>query len=299
MSVPGFQSWFLPLLKRISDGELHQMADLYQELADDLGLSQQDRAELLASGKQFTYQNRIGWARTYLKKAGLVESPSRGTVKITARGKEVLAEKQPVLNVKYLRKFPEFVQFQTAPSPATADVEVPETAETPEDTLERVSKELRAVLAAELIEKIRATPPALFEKLVVDLLLRMGYGGSRQDAGQVLGKSGDGGVDGVIKEDRLGLDMIYVQAKRWDSVVGRPVVQAFAGSLEGLRAKRGVLITTSSFSQDAQNYVDKIEKRIVLIDGRQLAELMMEHNLGVSADAIYEVKKIDLDYFEG
>jgi restriction system protein len=298
MSVPSFQTWFLPLLRRLEDGQIHGMTDLFQQLADDLGLSTEDRAEVLSSGKQTTYQNRIGWARTYLKKAGLLQSPSRGAVQITDRGRQVLAEQPAALNVTYLRKFPEFVEFHTAGVSTPAPSPDSEDNETPEDTLERVSQELRQALASELLERIKAAPPDLFERLVVDLLLKMGYGGSRRDAGEVLGKAGDGGIDGVIKEDRLGLDAIYVQAKRWEGVVGRPVVQAFAGSLEGVRARKGVLITTSSFTTEAMTYVRNIEKKIVLLDGEALADLMIEHNLAVSTDVTYEVKKLDHDYFE-
>jgi restriction system protein len=296
MSVPPFNAWLFPLLKRLADGETHSLSSLAQQLADDLALSSEDRAQMLSSG-QSTYQNRVGWARTYLKKAGLLEAPSRGTARITPRGREVIAENPPTIDVKYLYRFPEFVAFHT---PADESKPVPDTAtiESPEDTLERVSLQLRQNLATELLDRIKVAPPELFERLVLDLLLSMGYGGSRQDAGEVLGKSGDGGLDGVIKEDRLGLDAIYIQAKRWDNVVGRPVVQAFAGSLEGVRARKGVLITTSSFSGEARSYVKQIEKRIVLIDGNELAELMIEHNLAVSTDVVYEVKKLDNDYFE-
>jgi restriction system protein len=301
MSVPPFNAWLLPLLKRLADGEARTLSGLAQQLADDLGLSPEDRAQMLTSG-QLTYQNRVGWARTYLKKAGLIEAPSRGMARITDRGRKVLAENLPAIDVKYLYRFPEFVEFHT---PAAEQNSVaPEAAsdvaalESPEDTLERVSLQLRQNLATELLDRIKAAPPDQFERLVVDLLLAMGYGGSRQDAGEVLGKSGDGGLDGVIKEDRLGLDAIYVQAKRWDVVVGRPVVQAFAGSLEGVRARKGVLITTSSFSAEARSYVRQIEKKIVLLDGNELADLMIEHNLAVSVDATYVVKKLDNDYFE-
>jgi restriction system protein len=277
------------------------MSDLYEQLADDKGLSSEDRAELLKSGTQYVYQNRIGWARTYLKKAGLLESPGRGLARITQRGKEVLREAPPRLNVKFLRRYPEFVEFHTyRPPAAEPDGGTPtdaEVAETPQDALERAQAELRQQLADELLDRVMKSPPSFFERLVVDLLLRMGYGGSREDAGRTIGKAGDGGLDGVINEDRLGLDVIYIQAKRWENTVGRPVVQAFAGSLEGARAKKGVLITTSSFSPDAQAYVRQIEKRIVLIDGGLLATLMIEHNVGVSVEATYEVKKMDLDYF--
>lgn len=299
MAVPDFQSWFLPLLKRLADGEDHGMSELYQVLADDMRLSSDDRAQLLKSGAQLVFENRIGWARTYLKKAGLIEAPSRGVVRITERGKSVLAKLPEKLNVKFLRQFPEFVEFHTykpdAASPNTPPVEVAQ--ESPLDTLERVHGELEQQLAEDILERVKKAPPAFFERLVVDLLLAMGYGGSREDAGKTIGKSGDGGIDGVINEDRLGLDVLYIQAKRWEQAVGRPVVQAFAGSLEGVRARKGVLITTSSFTSDAQQYVRQIEKKIVLIDGTTLATLMIQHNVGVGIEAAYQVKKLDSDYF--
>ncbi len=301
MSVPGFQSWFLPFLKRLEDGQVHQMSDLYDQLAEDLGLLDSDRAQLLKSGTQFTYQNRIGWARTYLKKAGLVSSPGRGLVQITDRGRQVLAAPPAKLNVKFLRQYPEFVAFHTyvpKKSDEAEEGDKDDVIETPEDTLERVHSELNGVLVQDILERVKAAPPAFFERLVVDLLVRMGYGGSREDAGKTIGKSGDGGIDGVINEDRLGLDVVYVQAKRWENTVGRPVVQAFAGSLEGVRARKGVMITTSAFSSDAREYVRRIEKKIVLIDGAQLATFMIEHNVGVALAQTYEVKKLDLDYFE-
>jgi restriction system protein len=302
MAVPDFQSWFLPLLTRIGDGELHKMADLYEELAADLKLSHEDRAVMLPSGKQVMFENRIGWARTYLKKAGLVESPGRGVCRITQRGKDTLAAKPDRLNIKFLERYPEFVDFHKAtPKDDGGHVSktpTSESDETPEETLERVHQGIKSELIQELLERIKTAPPSFFERLVVELLLRMGYGGSREDAGKTVGRSGDGGIDGVINEDRLGLDVIYLQAKRWDATVGRPVVQAFIGSLEGFRANKGVLITTSQFSPDARSYVGQIGKKIVLIDGEQLANLMVEHNLGVSVVTTYDVKKVDSDYFE-
>lgn len=299
MSVPDFQSWFLPFLKRVSDGKTHGMSELYQALAVDLALSSEDRAQILKSGTQLVFENRIGWARTYLKKAGLIESPSRGFVQITERGKSVLAKLPAKLNVKFLRQFPEFLEFHTN-KPDTTAVRTPvvePSEESPLDTLERVHSELEQQLAEEILDRVKKAPPSFFERLVVDLLLAMGYGGSREDAGRTIGKSGDGGIDGVINEDRLGLDVIYIQAKRWEQGVGRPVVQAFAGSLEGVRARKGVLITTSSFSSDARQYVLQIEKKIVLIDGATLASLMIQHNVGVGVEAVYQVKKLDSDYF--
>lgn len=300
MSVPDFQTWFLPLLKRVADGQTHKMAELYDELADDLRLTPEDRAQLLESGKQAVYENRVGWARTYLKKAGLLQAPGRGLVAITDRGRDVLASLPAKLNVSYLRQFPEFVEFHTY-KPDPGGIEEPPTSdpkETPQDTLDRVRKQLHAQLATDLLDKVKQEPPSFFERLVVDLLVRMGYGGSREDAGRTLGKSGDGGLDGVINEDRLGLDVVYIQAKRWENAIGRPVVQAFAGSLEGARARKGVLITTSYFTADAETYIRQIEKRIVLIDGKQLAGLMIQHNVGVAVEVTYEVKRLDLDYFE-
>lgn len=302
MAVPDFQAWFLPLLKRVQDGEVHQMPVLYEHLAADMGLSADDRAEVLPSGKQFTFRNRIGWARTYLKKAGLLTSPGRSKIQITELGKEVLHDPPEKLNVAYLKRFPSFVEFHSAPPKpkvtGTGDDFALDDEATPEETLERVHRGLSKQIEAELLDQMKSAPPEFFERLVVDLLVKMGYGGSREDAGQTVGKSGDGGVDGIINEDPLGLDTVCIQAKRWENTVGRPVIQAFAGSLEGFRAKKGVLITTSSFSKDALDYVKQIEKRIILIDGERLARLMVQHDLGVSTVAAYELKKIDSDYFE-
>ncbi len=240
MTVPAFQAWFLPLLKRLADGEVHKAQDLYPLLADDLGLSEDDRNEVLSSGRQFKYRNRIDWARVHFKAAGVIEAPGRGLLQLTDRGHAVLAENPPDLNIKFLRRFPEFVAFQSrssdteSPTPST----VPDTiGETPEEAVARLYQELDKALAVELLDRIKKATPQFFENLVVDLMVAMGYGGSREDAGNVVGKSGDGGIDGIIKEDRLGLDMIYLQAKRWEGSVGRPTVQAFAGSLEGFRAR--------------------------------------------------------------
>ena len=302
MTVPSFQIWFMPLMQRVGDGQVHKLGDLYEQLAQDLDLTDADRAEILPSGKQHTYRNRIGWARTYLKKAGLVMSPGRGEVQITDLGRALLANPPEKLNVSFLRaSYPAFLDFHSAstvqPEPKGDDGSGEE-AETPEETLERVHAVLSDQVVPELVERIKAAPPDFFERLVVDLLLRMGYGGSREDAGQTVGKSGDGGIDGIINEDPLGLDTVCIQAKRWEGTVGRPVVQAFAGSLEGFRAKKGVLITTSGFSKEALDYVKQIEKRIILIDGPRLARLMVKHDLGVSVVATYKVKRIDSDYFE-
>jgi restriction system protein len=301
MAVPKFQSWFLPFLKLLEDGNNHRLSELYQVLADQFELSEEDRSEMLPSGKQLKYHNRIGWSRTYLKKAGLVESPVRGECRITNRGLEVLAQNYEHINVRFLKQFPEFIEFHTHnPSlqKKSDDVESDETDETPEELLEKSHRTIRDNTTQELLERVKNAPPSFFESLVVDLLLKMGYGGSLENAGQTVGRSGDGGIDGIINEDRLGLDVVCIQAKRWEGTVGRQVVQAFAGSLEGARARKGVLITTSNFSNKARHYVSQIEKRIVLVDGEQLAGLMFEHNLGVSPVAAYEIKRIDTDFFE-
>jgi len=303
VAVPDFQWWYLPLLQQLADGQAHRMADLYERLADVAGLSEDDRAQRLPSGAQLTYRNRIGWARSFMNKAGLVASPGRALVQITDRGRKAMASNPDHIDNRYLRQFPEFVEWMrqsnkgSVQTSATVHTEDSET-ETPLEVLERIYQKLNTELAEELLDRVKQGTPAFFEKVVVDLLLAMGYGGSHEDAGRTVGKSGDGGIDGVINEDRLGLDIIYLQAKRWESSVGRPVVQAFAGSLEGVRAKKGVLITTSGFTSDAREYVKHIEKRIILIDGAQLAEYMIRYNVGVAAEVRYEVKRMDGDYFE-
>ncbi len=300
MPIPDFQSWLLPLLEELADGQDHAISDLSQVLADKLGLTEEDKAVKLSSGKQFVYKNRSGWARTYLNKAGLIESPRRGIWKISDRGREVLATKPESLRVKDLKQFDEFREFHTAKPKADNDKDEPDDPgdKTPEEAFEAAYRNIKRDITDQLLEMVKKGTPTFFEELVVKLLLAMGYGGAVDDAGQVVGKSGDGGIDGVIAEDPLGLDSIYIQAKRWESTVGRPVVQSFAGSLDGVRAKKGVMITTSNFSADAKEYVSQIEKKIVLIDGKQLAELMFDYGLGVSAVETYQIKKIDQDFFE-
>jgi len=264
MPVPGFQSWFLPILNALSGGEVRRVSDLEEPLTRALGLTPEDKAELLPSGTQPKYLNRIGWARTYLKKAGLIESTSRGELRITSAGIELLGRRPTSLSIRDLQAYPQFQDFkQRSRRLEPSQTQAPESAEveTPEETFERVHKEIKAGLVAEILERIKVSSPSFFERLVVELLLRMGYGGSREDAGRTVGRSGDGGIDGIINEDRLGLDVIYLQAKRWDATVGRPVVQAFAGSLEGVKARKGILITTSTFSADARQYVSRIEDR--------------------------------------
>jgi restriction system protein len=300
MAIPDYQTVKLPLLKFAGDGQEHSLREAVDYLADAFKLTNEERKELLPSGQQEIFVNRIGWARTYMKKAGLIESTRRGYFKITERGLNVLKDNPPRIDVKFLEQFEEFRLFRSLRHKKDeADKLVEEEGEevTPEEALESAYQRLRYSLANDLLQQIKNCPPSMFEKLVVELLVKMGYGGSRRDAGQAVGKSGDEGIDGIIKEDRLGLDIIYIQAKRWENAVGRPEVQKFAGALQGQRARKGILITTSSFTKDAQDYASKIESKIVLIDGEKLTQLMIDFNLGVSPMAAYEVKKIDTDYF--
>jgi len=299
MAIPDYQTVMLPLLRFAGDKQEHSLREAIDRLADEFKLTEEERKELLPSGQQEVFNNRVGWARTYMKKAGLLETTRRGHFQVTDRGMQVLTKKPARIDVKFLDQFDEFKQFRALRHTRSID-EQPEEAErdaTPEEALESAYKRLRDNLATDLLQQIKATSPSLFEKLVIELLLKMGYGGSRQDAGRAIGKSGDEGIDGIIKEDRLGLDIIYVQAKRWENTVGRPEVQKFAGALQGQRARKGIMITTSSFSAEAEDYASRIDSKIVLIDGEQLAQLMIDHNLGVSPTAAYEVKKIDTDYF--
>lgn len=302
MAVPPFHALMLPLLQIASDGKEHSLDDCESELAKQFNLSPEDLSQLLPSGRQTVFENRLGWARTFLKKAGLLEAPVRGKIRITDRGRTVLTQAPSYIDTKFLDQFPEFVDFrklQRKPKEIVARTDLHNGAEnTPEEALEDAYQGLRASLAQDLLNKVKGCSPRFFERLVVDLLLAMGYGGSRAEAGRAVGQSGDGGIDGIIDQDRLGLDKVYIQAKRWEGSVGRPVIQAFAGSLEGNGATKGVVITTSEFSRDAQEYVQKIQKRIVLIDGELLSKLMIDYGTGVASVSKYEVKKVDLDYFE-
>lgn len=299
MPIPDFQTVMLPLLKLISDSKEHQLREVIEELAKQFGLTESERKELLPSGRQAIFDNRVGWARTSLKKAGLLESPRRGVFIITQRGLDALRQNLSEINVKFLEQFPEFIEFRSI-SRKKNEEEVSkeyEVEETPEESLEFAHQKLRQNLAQDLLEKIKSCSPAFFERLVIDLLIKMGYGGSRRDAGEAIGKSGDGGIDGIIKEDKLGLDIIYIQAKRWENQVPVKEIRDFAGSLLGKKAKKGIFITTSAFPESAYKFVEGIEHKIILIDGARLAELMIEHNIGTSTQNIYEVKKVDSDYF--
>lgn len=301
MAIPDYQSILLPLLKLAGSGGEILLSDAKDELAKQFGLSEEDRKTPLPSGRQFLFDNRVGWARTYLKKAGLIEYVGKGCFRITDRGKEVLAEKPEKLNVKYLKRYPEFLEFATArkkpKEPSGKTLPDDESDVTPEEKLEYSYQSIRDELAQELIKQVKSCSPAFFERLIVELLVNMGYGGSRKDAGEAIGRSGDGGIDGVIKEDRLGLDAIYIQAKRWGGTVGSPEIQKFIGALEGRKSKKGIFITTSSFSKEAEKFASSVSSKVVLIDGEALAQYMIDFNVGVSGVATYEVKKVDADYF--
>ena len=299
--IPDYQSIMLPLLEFISDGKEYKMRNVTDELAIKFGVTEEEQKELLPSGVAPVFYNRTAWAKTYLKKAGLIDSPKQGIVIISNRGLDVIKKKPSSINVKFLKQFSEFVEFQTSKREDEIGTETNEeqSTQTPEELLETAYQKIRKSLASELINKVVELSPSFFEKLVVELLVKMGYGGSIKDAGKAMGKSGDEGIDGTIKEDKLGLDIIYIQAKRWKpgNVVGRPELQKFVGALAGQGAKKGIFITTSNFTREAIEYTPRNETKIVLIDGHQLAQLMIDYNLGCTPQQTYEVKKIDSDYF--
>ncbi|MXS81515.1 restriction endonuclease [Nitrosomonas oligotropha] len=301
MAIPDYQALMLPVLKTASDGREHKFSQLVEELASQFNLTTEERNELLPSGSQAIFTNRVGWARSYLKQADLLATPKRGFLTITQKGIELLARNPIKIDISVLEQYPGFIEFRNRKkdrNDSLIEASGLESNLTPEDALASAYNKLRSSLEAEILGAIKEASPAFFERLVIDLLVKMGYGGSRQDAGKALGKSGDGGIDGIINEDRLGLDVIYIQAKRWDGVVGRPEIQKFAGALQGQRARKGVFITTSSFSKEAKEFASFINTKIILIDGEQLSGLMAEHNVGVSIVGQYEVKKLDSDYFD-
>lgn len=304
MPIPDYQTLMLPVLRLAGDGLEHRFRDAVESLASDFNLTDAERSELLPSGMQAVFDNRVGWARSYLKQAGLLHNPKRGIFQITDLGKALLAESPSRIDVAALERYEAFRDFRGRrrdKSEGEGKLAEPKVAndQTPEDALATAYRKLRENLEADLMEQVKSSSPAFFERLVVDLLVAMGYGGSRQDAGRAIGRSGDGGIDGIINEDKLGLDVIYVQAKRWDSTVGRPEIQKFAGALQGQRANKGVFITTSTFSREAEEYAGVINSKIILIDGERLARLMVDHNVGVAPVGVYELKKVDSDYFEG
>jgi restriction system protein len=301
--IPDYQTLMLPLLKLVSDGKEYKLNEAVERLGKQFNLSNEERSELLPSGQTFVFASRVGWAKTYLKKSGLLDTPKRGIITITKRGKDVLKENVSEINVKYLKRYPEFLEFHS-PKRENANVndaifiEEVKLQQTPEEQIEFGYQNIRKALAQEILTKLKNVHPSFFEKIVVELLVKMGYGGSIAEAGKATRYSNDEGIDGIIKEDKLGLDVIYVQAKRWEGVVGRPELHKFVGALAGQGAKKGIFITTSSFTKDAEQYTPKNETKIVLIDGEKLAQYMIDYNLGVSVQNSYEIKKIDSDYFE-
>ena len=306
MAVPDYQSVMLPLLRFAGDkNDETSTGEAVEALAKEFGLTDEDLKEMLPSGIQSTFVNRVGWASTYMKKAGLLEATRRGYYRIAPRGKELLKKQPKTINVKLLKQYPEFLEFQQLKGTRSGDREssaratLDATTATPSEALETAYENLRDELADELLARLKKSSPSFFERVVVELLVKMGYGGSRADAGKAIGKTGDGGIDGIIKEDKLGLDVVYLQAKRWENnPVGRPDVMQFAGALQAQKANKGIFITTSRFTDDARNYVTQIGSKIVLIDGEQLTSLMIEHDVGVSTVSMYPVKKIDTDYFD-
>lgn len=299
MAIPDFQTIMLPLVQFASDGKEHSLREAIDYLANYFQLTKEERKELLPSGRQATFDNRVGWSRTHLTKAGLLNSTRRGYFEITQLGQQVLAQKPDIINVAFLKQYPDYLEF-IKPSTAndkTAVSDEGDSSQSPEEAIESAYQRVRQELAKEILITIKGCSPAFFERLVIDLLVQMGYGGTRKDAGEAIGGSGDGGIDGIIKEDRLGLDIVYIQAKRWENTVSRPEIQKFAGALQGQRARKGIFITTANFSDGAKQYVSFIDSKIVLIDGNMLAQLMIDYNIGVTPFATYEMKRLDSDYF--
>jgi restriction system protein len=290
----------LPMLRLAAESNDQPLAIkvAVEKLAENMGLSEEDRSELLPSGRQSRFTNRVNWTASHLRAAKLLESVGRGLVVITDRGKELLSSNPPALNLKTLMQYPEFQEFRGVGNGDEVEEKETESTDTPEEAIEKSHKALRAEIVAEVLARLKTSTPAFFEQIVVQLVVRMGYGGSLKDAGQAVGKSHDGGIDGVIKQDKLGLDVVYLQAKRWENTVGRREVQQFAGALAGQQANRGVFITTSDFSSEAVAYAKQVATKIVLINGKQLAEYMFDHDLGVTSTLTLSLKKIDSDFFE-
>lgn len=301
VGVPDYQTLMLPLLRMTADGVDHKVMELVEALADEFRLLEEDRDKLLASGQRVIF-NRTHWAVTYLVKSGLLTRAVRGTARITDRGRQVLASPPAKIDVKFLSQYPEFQAFRARTTSPSEPVHAAAAQQDPEELLDTTYAALRRTVEADLLDHVLASSPEFFEQLVIGLLVAMGYGGVQSaDAARHVGKSGDDGIDGVIDEDKLGLDAVYIQAKRWapDRPVRRPDLQGFAGSLEGQRATKGVFITTSRFTDDARQYVERISRRIVLIDGQALARLMYDHGVGVRGQRRYEVRRVDAAYFEG
>lgn len=305
MPIPSYQECMLPILQTLAGGGEVGAKELVQKVSDVFGLTADERKQLLPSGNGRLMANRCMWALSYMKKAGLLLAPRRGVYHITPRGQETLREGVSSIGIDYLSRFPEFQEFRARRNDSSDDspaIETPASQaieRTPEEVLESAYQGIRQKLEADLLDMVYAQSPEFFERLVIQLLVKMGYGGSIQEAGKAVGRSGDEGIDGVIKEDKLGLDIIYIQAKRWnfDNVVGRPEIQKFVGALAGQGAKKGIFITTSRFTREAWDYSPRNDTKVVLIDGKRLAELLIDYDIGVSLVSRYEIKRIDNDFF--
>ncbi len=296
MAVPDFQSMMLPFLQFAADGNEHELSAVTEHIAQHFKLTPEDREDTVPSGNQTRLGNRVGWCRTHLKQAGLIEYVRRGVFRISEQGKQVLAQNPSAINLRFLNQFPQHKNWFHQPKSEQASP-ISE-AQTPEERMEELADDLKQKLAAEILERLKDMNPFRFERVVLDLLVAMGYGGTRKEAAEIGKGTNDGGVDGLINEDRLGLDRIYVQAKRWQNSVGRPEIQNFVGALAGQHATKGIFITTSEFSSGAVEFAKSVTQRVILIDGQRLAELMIEHNIGVSRAFTYEIKRVDSDYFE-
>ncbi len=302
--IPKYEEIMLPFLRYLSDEKEHSLSETHDALAREFKLTDDELRELLPSGQQPIFRNRLGWARTYLKKAGLLTSPKRAHFKISDTGLALLNEKPTKITSKFLTRYDDFVEFQSIKRTKTDKGVVAQTQldtvtdQTPEESLEYAYQKLHSELSKELLSIVKTCTPSFFEKLVIDLLITMGYGGSRKEAGKAMGRSGDGGIDGIINEDKLGLDVIYIQAKRWDNTVPVKEIRDFTGALASKKAKKGIFITTSSFPKSVYEFVGQVEYKIILIDGERLTNLMIDHSVGLSTVGTYHVKTIDSDYFE-
>lgn len=302
MFIPDYQSIMLPLLKFVGDEKEHSMSEATDHIINIFNLSEEARKEILPSGQQYIINNRVSWARTYLKKSGLIEQPKKSLLKITDQGLKVLQNNPSKISIRYLEQFSQFMNFRNSKKVIKNNgfqekIEKNELY-TPHENLEDIYQKITKDLAQELLCLVKQNSPRFFEKLVIELLLKMGYGGSFIEAGKHIGQSGDGGIDGMINEDKLGLDVIYIQAKRWENNVGCPEIRNFVGSLVGKKVNKGVFITTSSFTKDALKYTETITHKIILINGEMLTQLMIENEIGVLKIASYDIQKINTDYFD-
>lgn len=299
MSIPKYSEMYRPVLDCLKDRQSHKFKEIKEAVAESMGVTQEERKELLPSGKHL-FNNRVGWTCTYLKKAGLIDSPKRGHHVITSEGIKLMEENPPIINDAFLMRYESFRLFKKS-NTNVKEISIPDLAEeTPQDLLDNAYKAIKERLADELLSEIMKQPPSFFEVLVVKLLEKMGYGGSLKAAGTVTAQTGDEGIDGIVREDKLGFNHIYIQAKRWelDKTIGRPEIQKFVGALAGQGATKGLFVTTAKFTREAVAYANKQHTtKVILVDGTMLTELMIEHNIGVSTDTVYEIKKIDTDFF--